>query len=401
MSSDIKIGLQVESSFASLHKMKDEWNRFVIDCGSDIYMSFDWCRTWWNVFGGNRKLQIFLFRVENKLVGIFPLLIDDVGIIPFSFRIARFLYTDMTRGIIIPAVNREWEASIYQLLMNHLNDVNQCDLISFGLLSGLFDGMDLLRNICLEMPDQVRIVKDEIIAQQAVFNLPNHFDDYLNILGKRRRGNWRRSLKQLQEQYSIKMDVVRDSSEGLEEFAKFKVMHTAYWRSLGQKGHFGDLPDADQFMSALIQSQARRGGLKLFRLEANGEPIAYQLCFSFGSTCHWRLPARLSGEPWDRLGIGALGMMHMIQASIDEGITRIEAGPGHFDYKVQYGAVEYPVRSLAVLANRRGTRVRWQFFRLLKFALDTLYDKIWFYRLAPRLRLPRGPYWKFWLRMQF
>jgi CelD/BcsL family acetyltransferase involved in cellulose biosynthesis len=394
------VELQLETSFDLPEKVQNEWDWLVLETGSDIYMSYDWCRNWWEVYGGNRQLQILLFRVEGRLTGVLPMLIDQVGMVLYRLRLARFLYTDMTRGIVIPVVKHEHAEAVYQSLIRYLIQDRRCDAISFNLLSGKYSGMDDLRRACKGLDEMVRVERDQAACDQSFFELPGSFDDYLSKLSGKERSNWRRRLRSLRRDHSVDMDVLKDAEAGLQELPNLKKMHDLYWRQRGQKGHFGDMPEAEVYLQRLIRAQAERGGLRIFRLKADDKVVAYQLCFSFGKWYHARLCARLSGEYWDRYSIGTHSLMQLVEAAIEEGAGQIESGPGHYDYKVQFGASEIPVHSFLVLSASQTSRRRWWIFRLLKYLFDTCYYKIWFYRLAPRLRLPRGPYWRLWLRMQ-
>jgi hypothetical protein len=87
--------------------------------------------------------------------------------------------------------------------------------------------------------------------------------------------------------------------------------------------------------------------------------------------------------------------------AIGEGVRRVEAGMGHYDYKLQLGGREHNLRSVLLVANRRGSGIRARYLMSLAGALHAVYYKLWVLRIAPHLspRLwRRRPLWKCWIR---
>src|SRR5205823_3349318 len=156
-------------------------------------------------------------------------------------------------------------------------------------------------------------------------------------------------------------DLVSDAQAVDEELDAFAKMHAEQWRAAGKAGHFGDWPRSVEFNRELIRSLAGASGLgkvQLFRMTADDQVISYQFGFRFGDCLYWRLPARRGEAEWDRFGLGRLGLMTMLEQAIGEGIRKVEAGMGHYDYKVQLGGHEHSARSLLLVANRPLSRWR-------------------------------------------
>jgi CelD/BcsL family acetyltransferase involved in cellulose biosynthesis len=130
----------------------------------------------------------------------------------------------------------------------------------------------------------------------------------------------------------------------------------------------------------------------------DGKAIAYRYAYKFGRRYFAILPARLYGPDWDRYGLGRLTHLMTVEHAITEGVTAIEAGQGHYDYKVRLGGMEYPLHSIMIVANRLGSRLRARAFCAWADTLHLLYYRIWFNRLAPRLPLKRRPLWRCWIR---
>jgi len=256
-----------------------------------------------------------------------------------------------------------------------------------------------IHRVCRRRPGLAGIVRDTVLAPQTQFTLPESFDDYLAALDKRQRTNYRRDLNQLNRDFKLKMDVIKDPARAEAEFSAFKTMHDLQWQAQGKLGHFGDWPGARSFNWDLIKSLVRKGRLRMVRLLADDQVVSRQLCYRFGDCLYWRLPARVSDQKWDRYGLGRIGLISMIELAIGEGIKTIEAGIGHYDYKVKLGGVEMPLRSILVAANRKSSRLKARLFCRLADILHFFYYRVWFNRLAPRLPfISRRPLWRTWIR---
>jgi CelD/BcsL family acetyltransferase involved in cellulose biosynthesis len=130
--------------------------------------------------------------------------------------------------------------------------------------------------------------------------------------------------------------------------------------------------------------------------------IAYQYTFSYGNTYYWQLPARNTDTRWSKYSLGSIGVIDMIKTAIDEGITKIEAGIGHYEYKLKLGAEEHPVSIVRIVAQRVGSKIRYHVFRAFFSVVNALYHKIWYRRLQPHLpAFFQRPIWKLWIDLSF
>jgi hypothetical protein len=96
--------------------------------------------------------------------------------------------------------------------------------------------------------------------------------------------------------------------------------------------------------------------------------------------------------------MGKMGMAKMIEASISEGCRSIEAGRGSYQYKLQMGAHECPLRTVQYVRRGPGVESRVRFFKSVAFLLDMAYYKVVFSRLAPHFPLLRRQLWPLWIR---
>jgi hypothetical protein len=63
----------VFDTFDAANISRKEWDDVVIDTGGDIYSSYDWSRIWWRHYGKKRDLRLFVFRQQDRLIGLAPM----------------------------------------------------------------------------------------------------------------------------------------------------------------------------------------------------------------------------------------------------------------------------------------------------------------------------------------
>jgi CelD/BcsL family acetyltransferase involved in cellulose biosynthesis len=195
-------------------------------------------------------------------------------------------------------------------------------------------------------------------------------------------------------------DIITEPEIGLAAFNSFREAHEAQWRAQGKMGHFADWPHAVEFNTALVRRQGELGRLRMILLRADQTVVSYQYGYAFGGCYYWRFNSRAFGPDWDHLGLGNLSLVEETRALIPEGIRSIEAGFGHYDYKMVWGGKEYQLQTFLVVGKRYGARLRCGMFMRFTSWLNLLYYRIWFQRLAPKLPLRRRPLWLTWIRSQ-
>lgn len=389
---------QVYSSFDQLRIMRREWDCFVEKLDGNIYSSFDWCRVWWQYYGANRDLLVFVFRAGQELVGVVPMFVEGVSLGPVFLRVAKLLVSDHTLALCDPPVRTEYARKVFETLLEGLMCDYGCDAVAFRPLSGFCNTVQVLREIFDQRSDLGEIARSEMIGSNTMFELPERFEDYLAGLKSGDRRNYQRRYRLLTKSFDLLEEVVRDPTEAEREFDNFTDIHRLQWKSEGKLGHFWDWPKGKAFHLELVRSQARLGRLRLYCLRANGEVISSQYGYVFGHSLHWYLSARATGTQWKRFGLGRIGLAKTVESAIGEGIRRIEAGCGHYPYKLAMGGRECALRSMLIVAPGMSSWLRQRLFCLGANALNLLYYRIFFSRVAPLLPWRQRPLWRTWIR---
>lgn len=381
-----------------LWTLRDEWQDLAARTGAEVYMRPAWMRVWWDHFGVGRKLACLVMRDGGRLAGLLPFCIERIWCGPVPLRIARLAGTDPHCMVFQLPVEPDVAEPALRHAVAHLTRRLGCHAVSFTPVSDLAVHLPLLRAMGRDMPGLALHEAPE--GGHAIFDLPGDFGAWLGNLSKKRRNQFPRDLRNLRDRYAMEGATVTPDGDA---FAAFAAFHDRQWQAQDRGGHFTDWPGSLAFYRDLADHLTEEPPIRLFDLAGRAGPLATQFALVTDRTAHWRLPARTLDPEAERLSIGKVGLILMIEALIAAGITRIEAGRGDYDYKLSYGGRSVPVQRLLIHPVARAGRVR----LMLAWAdlLHLVYYRIWFLRLAPRMRrwFDRRPrsLWRPWIRTRF
>lgn len=384
------------NSFGELGILAEEWDRFVEKLNAPVYMSYDWCRIWWEFYGKGKELAIFLFYADGSLIGIMPIYVDTLGIGPCRVRVARLVGANSPPKVFDPPIERGWSGPILDQMIKMLFTDRKVDIFSFGPLSSGYLTEIKFGEVKDRNVDCIGKVEETSEGVYSEFQLPHTFDQYVQSLGKKRRYE----VRNLRNKYNVKTVIIKEAMELKTEFHKFVEMHTAQWNGEGRPGHFMAWPRAMEFNEALVRAFGERGNLRLVRITANGITVSYQYAFFLGNSCYWQLTARAMGKEWDQLSLGNTGLVSLVELAVKEGIKRIEGGLGHYEYKQRLGAEEYEAKVERVIGVRNSSRLKASALVIVFFIIDLIYHKVWYRRVQPSLgKWFRWPMWSLWVRL--
>lgn len=391
---------RVAADFDALAPMRAEWDEFVACAGGDIYFTFDWCRTWWRHYGGYYRLCVLLFRRQDRLVGLLPMMIDRLWCGPVPLKMAKLLGSDLTPVVLNPPVLPDHAEDVYARAFAVLLDRLGCDAVRLAPLAGDRPHRERIRQACAAGTGRFRLVRDTQMLVHATVPLAESSEHYLAGLPGEHRRELRRLRRRLETRHTVALELVDQPGQVEAAFEEFLAMHRARWQDRGGAGSFEEFPGALAFHRDLVRALARHGRVSISRLRVDGELAAGTYDFRLGNTLYGRLTARRCGQQWDRLSIGLLALVYLFEECMARTIRQVNTGVGSHIYKRQLGAVESPLVSLIVAADRPAARLKvGPLLRLWWWLINLVYQRLWYRRIVPRLPTRfRRPFWHVWLR---
>ncbi len=397
--------VDVFDSFDELASMQQEWDNFVESVGSEIFLTYDWCRIWWKYYGKNRTLKVFVFRINNELLGIIPLFFEKIWLGPVPIRTVKIVGTDFTINTVSPPIRPAVLEPVVQELLTRLCNDYKWDIVHIGPLSGIYRSAELT-GVCGQFLPPSFCIRERSSGFQTYLWLPDTFEEYIKSLSK----NWQRTIKRSYRDISqIPCDKPQQlvanfaTPENCEQiFDRFVQLHQQHWQKLGKLGHFADWPEAKEFHREMVMIQAIHNRLRLLELKFGNYILGHNYDYKLGNIDHAFLNAHTpldqipGADPAIRLGI--VIFCEQVKRAIEEKVDYIDLMPGNDKYKLLLGGKLLPTRSIYIFPKKLSTFIRVSIFRALSSLLDLFYYRIWFCRLAAKLPLKRKPLWKIWIK---
>ena len=393
--------VEVASSFEQLEPIQCEWDAFVESVGSEIFLTYDWCRIWWKYYGRGRKLYILLFRSDAELVGIIPLFFENIWLGPICLRTAKIVSSDFTISHFSIPINNCYLNAVVEGFCKVLSQ-QKWDVLCLGQLAGLYTNYEYFCEAIEKVGGSSYIVTAKQTNVQTYFEVKDSWKAQLSTLSKRNRGEVRRTYKYVckaigDENSEVKSSFIR--AENLEnEFCSFVEMHQSSWNKKGKMGHFGDWPESRGFHLEMAKAQCQKNRLKLLKVMLKKYCLGYEYNYSFGRKYLEFLNARSDLAELKKASLGKITFGELLKKTIDENITYIDSMQCKYDHKLRLGGKLFPMMTIYVLRKSLLVVIRLFIFRFLSRLLDMCYFKIWYCRIAPKLPFKSRPLWRIWIR---
>jgi CelD/BcsL family acetyltransferase involved in cellulose biosynthesis len=395
------VEVEIYHNFEELDSIKKEWDEFIESIGSEIFLTFDWCRIWWKYYGRKRDLKVFLFRQEGRLIGIIPLFCEKLCLGPVCVRAAKIVGSDFTLTQFGIPLDLNYMKAILKRFCEKVLEL-EWDIIHIGPVTALYKHTSDLKNtLAKSFGDSYRVLSEENNVQTC-FELGDNWETYLTTLSKRDRGdisrNYRYIGRTIDDASAQVVSRFADASDLEGIFDEFVEMHQKHWIKLGKGGHFGDWPDARNFHLEVAKAQLQKNRLRLLKVMIKDYCLGYEYNYKFGETFFQFLNARSDIEQLKSISVGKIVFGELVKRALDEKVRYIDSMRGKYEYKLRLGGKLFPIRSLNIIPRNAVTMVRIKIFRILARLLNLCYYRIWFCRLAPRLHFKRKALRKIWIR---
>lgn len=398
------IELEVYDSFDLLESMQPQWDRFIESVDCEIFLTFDWCRIWWEYYGANRDLKVFVFRCRENLVGIIPMFFERIWLAPVFVRAGKIVGTDFTISTVTLPIRKEFLRQVVQKFLFKLVTDYQWDVLHIGPVSGIFRDFDELFSSCRDCIDRGCRLRNSCNSVQTYFPLTDSWEAQLAHLSKNGRKNIIRNYNALNR--TLRNDqgnlVSRfATSEDFDEmFTDFIRMHQLHWQRLGKGGHFEDWPAAVEFHREVAAAQLRRGRLRLMQSSMGGYCLGYEYAYKFAGKYFAFLNSHLESQELGNVALGHILFSEQVKKALAERVRYIDSMRGKYEHKLRLGGKLFTIRNIYVYRGKISVLIRIYIFRFFCQLLDICYYKIWFRRLAPLLPFKHRPLWKSWIRTQ-
>ena len=88
------ISVERIDTLQGLDGLKDVWDRLLAKSDfRNIFLTFDWLRTWWKIFGEDRELYVLVVKSDDEIIGVAPLMLETSRRPGRIIKVIRFIGT--------------------------------------------------------------------------------------------------------------------------------------------------------------------------------------------------------------------------------------------------------------------------------------------------------------------
>ena len=256
-------------------RLQPEWNDAARRAHASPFLLHEWFRTWWDCFSTGHRLHVVIARDRDGIVGIAPMMVEQVHMYGLTVRRLDLLHNDHTpRADWI--VDRS-APSAYAALWNALHETRgQWDLLQLSRLPNDSPTIPAITGLAQCDGCVTGTWRGDVSPYLTVLG---SWDTYLASLPAKFRSNLRNRLSRLARIGEPRLEIV-DRDENGQACEDALRLEASGWKADAQTSISSSAP-VRQFYRLLAERAAARGWLRLMFLTVGGRRIAtsYAACF--------------------------------------------------------------------------------------------------------------------------
>jgi CelD/BcsL family acetyltransferase involved in cellulose biosynthesis len=316
-----------------LERARDEWTHLAEQVG-DPFATWEWATSWCRHLLGGRPLHLIACRrPDGRLAGILPLY--ESGRRPL--RLLRFLGSGPAdrQGPICLAADR---GAVARALRRALTDRLRCDVLLAERLPGECGWSAFLPG---------RTVRRE--ASPVLRIEGRSWDELLAARSANFRQQVRARERRLSRGFTLSYRLAEDPELVAGDLATLIDLHEARWSGGGSDAFAGARRG---FHVELATRALRRGWLRLWFLELDGEPVAAWYGFRYGGA-DWFYQAGRDPRR-ERLSAGFVLMAHTVREAARDGMRAYHLLRGDEHYKARFAREDPGLDTIGVACGAAG-----------------------------------------------
>lgn len=300
--------------------LQPKWQELLPTCpNNDIFVTPQWQRAWWQVFGKDYESLLLSIYYDRDLVGIAPLkrqgdrlsFIGSADVCDYMDFVARLGQEDY----------------VFSKLLDYLEKLAWRSLELDSLLPQSL-ALKFFVPLAKQKGYQVEITQTNVSPHLL---LPQRWEDYLALLKTKDRHELRRKLRRLEQAQSVNYFTITDKNllpSAMETFFKlFQLSNT-------EKANF--MTDRKQeFFTTMVSSLAEHSNIRLSFMEIDGVRTGTTLCFDYNNDIS--LYNSAYNPAYSSLSVSLLLEVFNIREAIEHGKKRFDFLSGNEPYKYDLG----------------------------------------------------------------
>jgi CelD/BcsL family acetyltransferase involved in cellulose biosynthesis len=310
---------------SNLETFRDEWEELTAASGN-VFSTWEWAETWWRHFGAGRTARITAVRnSDGNISAILPLYRARRG----SLRILRFIGHGEADelGPVCRLIERP---KTIPFLAQALED-EEFDLFIGEELPGNEDWVSVLGGKVLRRGPSPVLRADGTT-----------FEELLKMNSRNFRSQVRRKERRLREEHDVRFRLCNSSERLQQDLDILFRLHAERWHQRGSSFGVG----SEMFHRDFAAAALRRGWLRLWTLELDGQPAAAWYGFRFNGVESYYQSGR--DPAWNQLSLGFVLLCHTIREALEDGVSEYRFLRGGEPYKYRFANADPGLQVVAV-----------------------------------------------------
>lgn len=359
------------NNISDFEKLKGCWNDLLVETRSDnIFMAFEWQFLYWRHFGGKNSLCILVVFDDEKVVAIFPLMINK----RFGFRELRFI---------------SYSISDYDDLLITKNEARQKEAIHVALdLLSRTQNWDILRlkgiredSLAYELIQ--RTLDNDISLRSSLqqhcdgapqIDLTCGWNVYYSGLRRRFLSDIRRLQKHVGENREYIPGDALVEEDVLPLLGKFMELHIKRRKETGGRSFFEDERVRDFFCLASVEFFKKKW-LDISQYKINGIIASMKVDFVYNGRFYHYLAA--FDSQFKKCAVDRLLLFEIIKRCFDKGLKTFDFMLGEEDYKRFWNPVPHKLFFWTLHQKTFSGYISYMLFNRLNLLFKKIMRKKW------------------------
>jgi CelD/BcsL family acetyltransferase involved in cellulose biosynthesis len=346
-----RVEARVVDDAAGFDRLRGDWDRLADEMQpSSPMLGWDWCRTWWNYFGGRGRLCILTFASGGQVIGIAPFHEQRVGFGALALRVLKPIgWEDYGNQGMTESLELLFPPARRAALMVELASWLGSSRVASVWLPSI--------NVEETLPAWLagRIVEVQPWVQFHHRSLSTDWLDFVQKLNKSMRSNARFYPKRLlRHGHSFELQVADTPAEVSRVLPEAIRLHRtrASTDHVSQVKHWDHFyrDDRAAFLQELAPLLAARGEFKVGVLRIDGDIVAAQMWMERSKTMSMYYSGFL--PEWAPYGVQLVTTLEVLKHAMARGVEHVEFLRGGGQVKERWDTDVRRVRNVRFASSR-------------------------------------------------
>ena len=337
--------IRTEEEFDAL---REEWNGLLVrSTSNNVFLTFDWMRTWWKHYKPDKRLFIVVVRdPSGRLLGIAPLCIKKETLYGLaSLRVLTFLGTEEVCSDYLDFIlDRGGKEEAFMVILDYIE--SHSGLWDYVLLSDIWESSWSFNRIKESLATRARDYYLPEVKECPYIALPDSFDAYIKRLSRNSRNNLMRKTRKLQKKYEAVFSEcnVPDVETAMEDLFE---LHKKRREMLRKESDF-ITKRMMAFHMDISRTLHRKGIVRVYCMRINGVPASMLYGFTYNKKFFY-YQAGMDPQ-YEKLSVGMVLMGYCIKDCIEKGLVEFDFLRGREAYKYRWTDTWKTTASIALPA---------------------------------------------------